>query len=110
MQEEDKPNPKIKTFYNNYNEIVRLRGHKYMTVFDFIAISNLRLFLETLNITPRELSKMIGVSSETVSNLIELKIRLSADYVYKISVVLDIPMSEFYVDRTEFMGETPILK
>lgn len=98
----------LDSFYNKgYAEVIRIKGCRYSTVYDFIVVCNTRLFMEYKKLSVSDLSKLTGFSTSQLKDFLELKSRFSADKIYKISQALEIAMSEFFVDRSEFMGESP---
>ena len=97
----------LDSFYNQYAENIRLKGNRYLTVFDFVVTCNVRLLLEYNKLTAVELSKLCGMDSSAIRDFLELKKRFGADDVFKVATALKIPMSELYVDRASFAKEEP---
>ncbi len=100
----------LDSFYSKFGEVIRIFGCRYSTVYDFLVVCNIRLLMEHQEMTRKVLSELTGIGISTIKGGIELKSRFTGGQIYKISRALGVKLSELYVDRAEFMGESPTFR
>jgi hypothetical protein len=66
--------------------------------------------MEHQEMTPQTLSELTDIGLSTIKKGIQLKTRFTGGQIYKISRALGVKLSELYVDRAEFMGESPTFR